>query len=179
MFVKCKSTRHTKIGTLRRGVVYSLDDESQKAMSVVKDLTAGKNPVMFKLSKKEAEEAAKASVSISVDDVTSVDEVASDGDAAALAAENADLQEKLRKASEGLSEAVSKYEALSEEAVDAKTKLADLVSKNANLEGQLDASASEKNAAEKSLIKVEKERDVLSKKVAELEVAIKADQADA
>ncbi|MBU0642398.1 MAG: hypothetical protein KJ731_01845 [Alphaproteobacteria bacterium] len=179
MFVKCKSTRHTKIGTLRRGVVYNLDDESQKAMSVVKSLTAGKDPVMVKLSKQDAEDAALASVSISVEDVTSSDEVASDGANAALAAENADLKQKLNEASEGLTAAASKYEALSEEADDAKTKLVELVSKNADLGGKLDAAASEKSALEKALTKVEKERDALSKKVAELEAALKADQADA
>ncbi|OOY16724.1 hypothetical protein [Thioclava sp. DLFJ4-1] len=68
MFVHVKSTRHTKIGTLRRGVVYAIDENNQAARSVVAAHTGGDNPAMKKVSAAEAKKLATKMVSLDLED---------------------------------------------------------------------------------------------------------------
>ncbi|KEP68433.1 hypothetical protein DL1_11915 [Thioclava dalianensis] len=64
MFIHVKSTRHTKIGTLRRGVVYRLDDENSNAQAVVAAHSKGTNPALKKVSEAEAKKLAAKFVSL-------------------------------------------------------------------------------------------------------------------
>jgi hypothetical protein len=61
MFVKCLSTRHTAIGTLRFGVVYEPDMKNGRIAKVINALLDVKPSPLEKLTKKQAE-AEKAGV---------------------------------------------------------------------------------------------------------------------
>ncbi|MBY6138532.1 hypothetical protein KUV26_03710 [Leisingera daeponensis] len=54
MFVKVKQTRHTKIGTLRPGVL-DVSPLGERGREVVEALMEGENPPVVKLTKKQAE----------------------------------------------------------------------------------------------------------------------------
>jgi len=54
MFVKMNATRHTKIGTLRAGVIYSGEQLGEAGRVVIEALLAQENPALVKLNKKQA-----------------------------------------------------------------------------------------------------------------------------
>lgn len=54
MFVKVKQTRHTKIGTLRPGIL-DVSPLGEKGREVIEALMEGENPPVVKLTKKQAE----------------------------------------------------------------------------------------------------------------------------
>ncbi|MCV2877603.1 hypothetical protein OE699_01955 [Sedimentimonas flavescens] len=114
MFIHMKSTRHTAVGTLRRGMVYNLPDNSSKAAAIVKALSAGKNPALVLIKEEDASAHVKQAISIAADDLNATsdsEEMASqlsvmtealeksESARAALEAQVSDLSSQLAEAS--------------------------------------------------------------------------------
>ncbi|MBN9890114.1 hypothetical protein [Salipiger abyssi] len=165
MFVKCNSTRHTVIGTLRRNHVYRLDDKSPKARKVVKTLTTGKRPVLSELSEDEAEKIGARAIGL----VYSEDLAPSEEDAEApalieaLTSQIEELTRKLDAAGADREKVVTERDALAG-AVDEQKAATE------ELSGKLEASTAK-------LEEVTAERDALAKQIADLSAAQGADKA--
>ncbi|MGR3376052.1 hypothetical protein [Salipiger abyssi] len=110
MFVKCNSTRHTVIGTLRRNHVYRLDDKSPKARRVVKTLTAGKRPVLSELSAEEAEKTGAQAIGL-----VYAEDVAPSGDDAEAGAQIAALTSQIEELTGQLDAAAADREKIAAE----------------------------------------------------------------
>lgn len=92
MFVQPRSTRHTKIGTLRMGVIYSLDEKDRRVAAAIEPLLAGDTPVLERLTDKEAKKR-KSEVASLVPKAEA--KATSAVQVKALTAENADLAAKV------------------------------------------------------------------------------------
>jgi chromosome segregation ATPase len=73
MLFKVNSTRHTKIGTLRRGMVIDLDCDKPKVQDVVKALSKGDAPVLEKIAEKDVAKFMEQAVPITVEDAPVAD----------------------------------------------------------------------------------------------------------
>nr|WP_319250499.1 hypothetical protein [uncultured Celeribacter sp.] len=165
MLVKCKSTRHTKIGTLRRGVVYDLDEKNAVVAKVIKVLSGGKKPVMMKLSKEDAQKAATAAVTLSLGNAPNIEGVTPDGADAEMIAENLDLKEKIKSAGEQLASMASDCEEKKAEAENMKGEIAALKEAAGVLEDEVKSLKGSNEAAEQRIQAVEAERDALAAQI--------------
>lgn len=104
MYVKVLSTRHTKIGTLRFGMILQPDMKNDNVASVINALLKVKPSPIKKLSKKEAEEE-KAAVASLVAEATKPD--AGEGPEKVIA----ELMDGLKAAETALSDEAVKLEA--------------------------------------------------------------------
>lgn len=58
MYVKVMSTRHTVLGTLRRGLVYRIDETDRRGAELMAAHGAGEAPALVKISAAQAKKAA-------------------------------------------------------------------------------------------------------------------------
>lgn len=143
MFVKVLSTRKTKIGTFRFGVVYEVDEKNQKVREHVLPLLKGDDPALEEISKKEAQKV-KSAPDQFTPHVKAADPKATAADlrsdlAAAQKAEK-EAEDKATKAEERAKDAEGKVEGL-------ETQNAELVTKVTELEAELQTAASDLEAA--------------------------------
>lgn len=66
--IKVNSTRHTAIGTLRRGIVYDLDVKDHKIKKAITPLLKGENPALEEITAKEAKKIAAEVISLVPDE---------------------------------------------------------------------------------------------------------------
>lgn len=123
MLFKVNSTRHTKIGSLRRGMVINLDCDKPKVQDVVAALSKGKSPALEKIAEKDVAKFMEQAVPITVDDAP-----IADADAVSMA-----LADK-ETAEQALVEMADQLEA-------ANIKIGTLTNQNDALSGELTAKA--------------------------------------
>lgn len=119
MLFKVNSTRHTKIGSLRRGMVINLDCNKPKVQDVVAALSKGKSPALEKIAEKDVAKFMEQAVPITVEDAP-----IADADAVSIALADKETAER------GLAEMADQLEA-------ANTKIGTLTDQNDTLSAEL------------------------------------------
>ncbi|MDO6799367.1 hypothetical protein [Shimia thalassica] len=124
MIVKVLETRHTKVGTLRRGVIFKPDMESDAVAKVINDLLKAKPAPIKKLTKAQAEKEKAGVTSLAEADVKGATPTPIEALKAAelaLSEKDADLlsvKSELENADKALAEKDAKIEALEKQLAD-------------------------------------------------------------